>query len=473
MLEDDTSIRILTCCRYFLAELCFETVDIFEQNSTVGGAWNYSQQGSSGKAPIPQVSPIQPLECPVWEEDDSGTTRPIFLTPMYDNLETNIPKSLMKYSDKSFPSESPLFPHRTLVTEYLEDYAAEVRHLIKFEIQVLDIRLMSPNADRHQWKISTLDLRARTRSESVYDAVAICNGHYTVPYIPDIPGIRQWNEQNTSLLSHSKFYRHPGDYTGKKVIVVGNGASGLDIASQISLVSKNPLLVSTRSDPGPWTVPGGLKEEIPQIVEFLPQSSSNRGVLLADGRIEDEIDAVLFCTGYLYSYPFMSTLHEQLIGDGFRVQHVYQHIFHIEHPSLAFLALPMRILPFPLSEAQAAVVARVWSGRLELPSKAEMYVWEDKLITEAGAGKGFHTLNFPKDFEYSNFLHDWAAKAGGEGNKMPHRWSKKEAWVRQSIPSIKAAFARQGEKRHAIRTIEELGFEYAATIPEDLKTGLK
>lgn len=48
-----------------------------------------------------------------------------------------------------------------------------------------------------------------------YDAVAIANGHYAVPFIPDIPGIKEWNERYPGRIMHSKFYRRPEDFKGK------------------------------------------------------------------------------------------------------------------------------------------------------------------------------------------------------------------------------------------------------------------
>jgi cation diffusion facilitator CzcD-associated flavoprotein CzcO len=62
-------------------------------------------------------------------------------TPLYDNLEANIPKDLMAYSDKPFPDDAPLFPNHKTVLKYLEEHAEEVRHLIRFQTQVLDVRL--------------------------------------------------------------------------------------------------------------------------------------------------------------------------------------------------------------------------------------------------------------------------------------------------------------------------------------------
>jgi hypothetical protein len=134
---------------------------------------------------------------------------------------------------------------------------------------------------------------------------------------------------------------------------------------------------------------------------------------------------------------------------------------------MVFLVLQRRIIPFPLAENQAAVVARVWSGRLVLPTQMEMKAWEKSATAEKGAGQSFHLLPFPLDAAYMNLLYDWAEAAtpnpelglgdGGKG-KMGSRWGAREKWVRQSIPEVRKAFVSRAEQRHFIRHAEELGF---------------
>jgi len=48
-----------------------------------------------------------------------------------------------------------------------------------------------------------------------YDAIAVASGHYTVPFIPDIPGISEWNKAYPGRISHSKFFRRPEEYKGQ------------------------------------------------------------------------------------------------------------------------------------------------------------------------------------------------------------------------------------------------------------------
>ena len=163
-----------------------------------------------------------------------------------------------------------------------------------------------------------------------------------------------------------------------------------------------------------------------------------------------------------------------LIGDGSRVQDLYEHIFWRPDPTLAFLALNQKVTPFPIAEAQAAVVSRVWSNRLVLPSEQDMKNWETAVIRERGSGKRFHVLQYPKDASYINMLHDWAENARrreglereGRGKEGPH-WDQRFCWLRERFPAIKKAFLDLGEARGQVKTVEEVGFDFEAFQTEN------
>lgn len=207
---------------------------------------------------------------------------------------------------------------------------------------------------------------------------------------------------------------------------------------------------------------------MPEIVEFLPEQ---RGVRFANGRVENDIDAVIFCTGFHYSYPFLQGLKPPVVvPDGGHAAHLWEHIVYASDPTLAFLSIPQRVVPFPIAEAQSAVIARIWSGRLPPPSQQEMDTWVDQAHQEKGAGKAIHLMAFPTDVDYINRLHDLSAIAkkapelglenGGEGKRPPY-WGLDKRWVRERVPKIKIASRAVGEKRHEIKTLEDLGFDYA------------
>ncbi|KAL9591998.1 MAG: hypothetical protein Q9179_007160 [Wetmoreana sp. 5 TL-2023] len=451
----------IATAKQLLAERHFDQIDVFEQQASTGGVWNYVPYAPSDELRIPQTNPHQPLEEPKWAGSDDGThamPKPFFVTPIYDRLESNVPHCLMRHSDDLSLEDQPLFAGHRSVLQYLNNYAEDVRHLISFQTQVYDVR--REDEDGHdKWFVCTKDLATNQVSEKQYDAVAVASGHHYVPMIPDIPGIRGWNAAYPSVISHSKYYRVPDSFKNKKVVVVGNSASGFDIAAQISTVCKHPLLNSQRSPAPEFQRDVSWQNDMPEIVEFLPCSDASQAVRFADGQVESDIDAIVFCTGYLYSFPFLSSLQPRLIVTGERVENTYQHLFYIPHPSLAFVGLPSKIIPFRTYEGQAAIATRVWSGRLELPSKSDMEDWEAARVADRGGGKKYHELSKLEDFRYHNELMDWALEAAPkDSDALPPKWSKRDAWVRKNIPAIKKAFADKGEARHRVRSIEELGF---------------
>ena len=379
---------------------------------------------------------------------------------MYDGLETNIPHDLMQFSDKPFLENEQLFPALDSVLHYLDEHAEDVKHLIRFSTQVLTVSQTLTDGET-EWLVRTKNLVSNTVTEGSYDAVVVATGHYKVPFIPDIKGIREWNGAYPNTMSHSKFYEYPKPYSNKKSLIIGYSASGLDISAQISTLAHHPVLISQRSTSPfssnfpPWAKPR------PEIAEFLP--SQQRSVRFIDGHVETNIDAVLFCTGYLYSFPFLSALPAPVITNGQRVHNLYQHFLYRPFPTLAFLGLPFPIIPFRTAEAQAAVLARLWSGRLAVPPESEMQAWEQQRVEETGDRKKFHALPIPEDFDYANELCAWAMKADEEEKgkgKVPQMWSQKERWTRRRFAAIRRAFKETGEARGRVRRMEELGFVY-------------
>ncbi|KAK7559274.1 hypothetical protein IWX92DRAFT_385179 [Phyllosticta citricarpa] len=447
---------------YLSAENKFKRIIAFEQRSAAGGLWNYTPEDTEdGSFAVPKTRPTRDdLEKPIWR--DGKGNNPQFLSPVYDLLETNIPKQLMRFSDLEMPEESQLFPKHPTIKDYLARYAEDVNHLVEFETQVLDVRLLDSKVDagalKEQWSVKTKGVVTGEEKEEIFDAVVVANGHFFVPFIPDSPGIKEWHEKYPGSITHSKFYRNPEAFKDKKVIVVGNSASGIDIGTQVAAQCQLPLINSIKSasylSPGP--VPS-FKKEVPAIKQLDP---STRTAIFEDGSSEASIDSIIFCTGYFYSLPFLSSVSPPLVTDGTRVQNTYQHSFYAPHPTLSFIVLNQRIIPFPTSEVQSAVIARAYAGRLELPPYAQMRAWEQHTLAVNGDGNDFHTLAFPRDADYINAMHDWAMTAQGTGGKTPPKWGEWHYWCRERFPDIKKAFAQRGKAREQVRTMEELGFSF-------------
>ena len=48
-----------------------------------------------------------------------------------------------------------------------------------------------------------------------YDAVVVASGHYAVPFIPVIPGLKEFAARYPGSVEHTKYYRGPEKYRGK------------------------------------------------------------------------------------------------------------------------------------------------------------------------------------------------------------------------------------------------------------------
>ncbi|KAB5545576.1 hypothetical protein GE09DRAFT_212802 [Coniochaeta sp. 2T2.1] len=433
----------LSAAKYLLAQKTFEKIRVYEQQPEVGGVWNYCPDAAPTRL-VPQVSTSV-------EPDPPVRARPtVYGTPMYDVLHTNIPWPLMKYSDLDFPNGSLIFPSREDVQDYLVKYSQDIRDLISFKSQVKNIRLEQGNG-KDIWHVELVSLKDGYRQIEEFDAVVVASGHYSTIHIPDVKNIRKFNEAHPGLIIHSKSYRSPDAFKDKKVIVVGNSASGLDISSQISRVCKKSLLLSVRTATPPESLAWAGAEEVPVIEEFLP---AERGVRFEDGRIERDIDAIVYATGYLYTFPFLKGFKPPLVTDGMRVHGVYKELFHIEHPTLVFPGLPIRVIPFPLSESQAATYSRVWANEIQLPDKDEMYKWEKEQAQKRGPA--FHVWPKGGDGEFINETHAMIMNSKTPG-KEPPCWNDEQLWQRKIYAEAKLKFELEGR---TARSLQELGFHY-------------
>ncbi|KAL7797597.1 hypothetical protein V8C37DRAFT_370041 [Trichoderma ceciliae] len=437
----------LAAARYLRAQGMVDSITIFEQQDEVGGVWYYSGLAPE-KVPVPQQDPFWGPEPSIWPE---GAPAPVFPSPMYDRLHANIPGCLMGFHDREFPRDAWVFPKREEIQGYLVKYAEDLRHLIKFRHQVVRVDLETRDG-RDQWH---LELKSTLNDDQVaretYDAVVVANGHYSVPFIPSIKNVQEFNQAHPSIITHSKQYRKNDQFKGKKVVIVGNGPSGLDLALQINEVASRTLMSVRHATPPDKIAHIGC-EEVPEIVEFLPDQ---RGLLLKDGSKEKDVDHVVFCTGFLFGYTFLPDLNHRIITSGRSVHGLYQHLFLIQHPTLVFPALNMKSVPWPLAESQAAVFSAVWSNNLQLPSDDEMKKWSNEL--EERQGESLHV--FPAlgdDGKYINEFYDWAMKATHIG-KEPPRWDGELFWQREISAEAKIKFEEEGCQA---KTLAELGFHY-------------
>lgn len=179
----------------------------------------------------------------------------------YDRLRLNTGRQFSHLPGRPYPKGTPIFPTRDQVVAHLDRHARE---------DGIDLRLGTTveRIDRRTagWRLTTSngDLDARH--------VVVATGYQHTPLIPNWPGTF-----NGELL-HSSSYRDPARYAHKRVLVVGSGSSGMEIAHDLSTGAAAKVWLSVRTPPNilPRKGPGGLPNDVLSIPLFhLPSRVSD------------------------------------------------------------------------------------------------------------------------------------------------------------------------------------------------------
>lgn len=377
----------------------FSKIKMFERQPQVGGVWNYSDETRNTPL-IPSTSPFEK------EPTLVKNGKPMYYSPMYKTLETNIPKDVMAFNNNPFNKEYEIFPTREQVLQYLQDYSKNVNELVQYNTEVLDVK-----KDNGVWEITSTNYNTETPTSEIeqFDAVAICTGHYDLPYIPQVSGIAAWSAKFPGHILHSKYYNDPSDYKDQTILVIGNSASGLDVSMQTADYATKVYRSISSASRMPYAEDPRITD-VPKIREFLPEEGK---IVLEDDSILENIDKIIYCTGYLYSFPFLNTYNDgqhadSVLTKGDRINRLYKQIFYIPDPTLVFINMTKFTIPFPLAESQGTVAAAVFSGRITLPDDSTMRECERAEEAEKGnVNAEFHSIVFPKDIEYYRELQAW------------------------------------------------------------------
>lgn len=342
----------------------------FERNQGVGGIWNIGFAGS----------------------------------PMYESAHFISSRTLSGFRDFPMPESYPDYPSHRQILQYLEGYATrfDLRRHFAFGVSVESARAAGDEA----WVV-----RLGDGSERTYRGLITAVGCEWRPNLPGIVG------SFDGEVLHSRDYKHPRQFEGRRVLIVGAGNSGCDIACDASRSAAKALLSMRR---GYYFVPKHIfgrpadvfNEKGPQLpyvierpilqallrllngditrfglpkpdhsileshpvmntqilhalghgdLEVRPDIREFRGreVVFVDGGV-DEVDLVLFATGYIRGVPFLPP---GVLADD-DVSSLFLNVFHRRAEGLFVLGhFTADGGAYPLIDRQAELVARVIDAR--------------------------------------------------------------------------------------------------------------
>lgn len=287
-------------------------------------------------------------------------------------------KKFTQFPDYPMPGSFPDYPQHSQVLAYLLDYARHFRVDERIEYGAA-VQRIEPFDEGRYW-----DVRLESGATRRYGAVVIANGHNWSPRWPRFEG------RFEGEMLHAADYKGPGVLAGKRVLVVGGGNSGCDLAVEAVHFAARTILSLRR---GYYFVPkyifgqpsdrfadrfaaigiplklrrllfsGVLRlivgsprrfglpqpdhrlfETHPIINSLLPyyvrhgnvqvrpdiRRFERRTVVFEDGS-RDEVDIAIFTTGYELVFPFIDPAHLNW-RDG-RPQ-LYKNVFHPEYDNL-------------------------------------------------------------------------------------------------------------------------------------------
>ncbi|GFQ64902.1 dimethylaniline monooxygenase 5 [Trichonephila clavata] len=388
---------IKACLEQDLVPICYEW------SNNLGGLWRYREDDIHGLGSVMKSTII------------------------------NSSKEVSAFSDFPPPKEFPNYMHNSKMIRYIEMYAERfdlVRH-INFEHQVKNIEQTEDFEYTGRWKVTVQKNGTTEPFQEVFDGVMVCAGHHVFPLIPKFAG----QEKFKGRIIHTHSYKRPKGYDDKRVLVVGVGNSGGDVAVELSNIASQVYLSTRR---GAWIIHRvGTKgkpfdvqlmtrfwnfffnnlpypmvcyiaeREInnrfdhelykmkpehhifgqhPMVNDALPnrilsgtvqvkgdiKEFTDKGVVFEGEREEIEVDEVILATGYKITFPYLS---KDIVWVQDNQVELYKFAFppKLKHNSLVLIGLGQPVGPLmPISELQSRIYALHMSGQLQLPSEDEM-----------------------------------------------------------------------------------------------------
>lgn len=191
----------------------FEDITIFERASSVGGVWR----------------------------DNT-----------YPGAACDVPSPIYSYSYALKPDWSALFGGQAEIQHYLAEVAVEfgIEPLIRFNSEVASADFDDTSG---KWTVTTVDGAITTA-----DLLILATGQLSRPKIANVPGLDTFHGPSF----HSAQWNHDVDLTDKKVVVVGSGASAIQVVPAIADRVKDLTVVQRSPNWVMWKsrrVPGAFQ----------------------------------------------------------------------------------------------------------------------------------------------------------------------------------------------------------------------
>uniref|UniRef100_A0A1B0CKM6 Flavin-containing monooxygenase n=1 Tax=Lutzomyia longipalpis TaxID=7200 RepID=A0A1B0CKM6_LUTLO len=319
-------------------------VTVYEQTDQIGGTWVYRDDVGKDKHGLDIHS------------------------SMYRGLMTNLPREIMGFPDFPIVGDETSFLPAERILKFHHEYADHfnLRKHIKFQHNVVRVH---PHGES-QWEVLVRDLVEDKYTTTIFDAIFICNGHYSTPSYPNYPGRKLFRGRQI----HSHDYRSKEIFAGERVLVIGAGPSGMDFTKDAAKVAEYAVQCHHWQEPPNVPFPAHVVQKCADVVRL-----TEDGAVFSDGTSE-KFTIIAYCTGYKFTFPFISVDCGVSVESNY-LSPLYQHCLNINRPTMAFIGICNFVIAQQMMDLQVRFALKFITGAKELPPKEEMFASEKYEIT--------------------------------------------------------------------------------------------
>ncbi|KAJ3245336.1 hypothetical protein HDU77_009498 [Chytriomyces hyalinus] len=165
----------------------------------------------------------------------------------YPGCACDVPSHLYSLADEPNPEWDEHYADSPSIRAYLERVAEKhnVKDIARFNTRVTRLEWNDPT---NQWKVTSTSKTTSETTEEWYDYVISANGPLHVPKYPSIHGLGDF----TGPVVHTARWRDDVEFRGKRVAVIGTGASAVQAVPELTKVAKSMVVFQRHAS---WIMP--------------------------------------------------------------------------------------------------------------------------------------------------------------------------------------------------------------------------
>jgi trimethylamine monooxygenase len=334
-------------------------VTCLEKQNGVGGLWHFDQRTGDDCSSYFSGQPVH------------GS--------MYLNLTSNGPKECLEYMDYSFAEhfgkQIGSFPPREVLFDYIRGKFAKVIPFVSCGCEVYSVVPVKGEGAHPRFEVAWTDANGAHNCRT-FDYIVVATGHFSTPNVPNFEGLGEFKTKfGDASVIHATNFRDGRAYRGKNILTVGGSYSAEDIVSQcVKYDVANVTMCARSKDMScfPWPANVACKKNLKRI------DVTAQKVYYADGTSSEGLpDNIILCTGYVHSFPFLSSkIAIQPKANKLVLEQLYKGIF-LEHcPRVMYLGMQDQWFTFSLFLGQATYmlqcIKQELTGNWNFPSLETM-----------------------------------------------------------------------------------------------------